>query len=146
MGGAVSKWPSAPTAPPPVPDRVSPEGTRGREHRWCTSDGWSLSPGSRIFPHTKKQRSGPLGVCESLSCVRLCHPMDCSPPGSSVHGDFSRQEYWSGLPVPSPGDLPDAGIEPTSPTSPTAGMFSITELPGETRKHVELFQALVQKI
>ena len=29
---------------------------------------------------------------------------------------FSRQEYWSGLPFPSPGDLPDAGIEPRSPT------------------------------
>ena len=31
---------------------------------------------------------------------------------------FSRQEYWSGLPCPSPGDLPDPGIEPTSLTSP----------------------------
>ena len=29
---------------------------------------------------------------------------------------FSRQDYWSGLPVPSPGDLPDSGIEPRSPT------------------------------
>ena len=29
---------------------------------------------------------------------------------------FSRQEYWSGLPLPSPGDLPDPGIEPRSPT------------------------------
>ena len=29
--------------------------------------------------------------------------------------DFSRQEYWSGLPFPSPGDLPDQGIEPGSP-------------------------------
>ena len=29
---------------------------------------------------------------------------------------FSRQEYWSGLPFPSPGDLPDPGIEPQSPT------------------------------
>jgi len=28
---------------------------------------------------------------------------------------FSRQEYWSGLPFPSPGDLPDQGIEPRSP-------------------------------
>ena len=28
---------------------------------------------------------------------------------------FSRQEYWSGLPFPSPGDLPDSGIEPGSP-------------------------------
>ena len=38
----------------------------------------------------------------------------CSPPGSSVHG-FSRQEYWSGLPFPSPGDLPNPGIRPASP-------------------------------
>ena len=29
--------------------------------------------------------------------------------------EFSRQEYWSGLPIPSPGDLPDRGIEPRSP-------------------------------
>ena len=29
--------------------------------------------------------------------------------------EFSRQEYWSGLPFPSPGDLPDPGIEPGSP-------------------------------
>ena len=28
---------------------------------------------------------------------------------------FSRQEYWSGVPLPSPGDLPDPGIEPGSP-------------------------------
>ena len=46
--------------------------------------------------------------------LTLCHPMDCSPPGSSVHG-FSRQEYWSGLPCPPPGDLPDQGIESGSP-------------------------------
>ena len=35
----------------------------------------------------------------------------CDPPGSSV----LRQEYWSGLPFPFPGDLPDLGIEPGSP-------------------------------
>ena len=33
------------------------------------------------------------------SCPTLSDPMDCSLPGSSVHG-FSRQEYWSGLPLP----------------------------------------------
>ena len=48
------------------------------------------------------------------SCPTLCDPMDCSPPGSSVHG-FSRQGYWSGLSFPSPGDLPDPGMEPSSP-------------------------------
>src|SRR5574337_609497 len=35
------------------------------------------------------------------SCPTLCDPMDCSLPGSSTHG-FSRQEYWSGVPLPSP--------------------------------------------
>ena len=44
----------------------------------------------------------------------LCDPVDCSPPGSFVHG-FSRQECWSGWPFPSPGDLPDSGIKPGSP-------------------------------
>ena len=35
------------------------------------------------------------------SCPTLSDPMDCSPPVSFVHG-FSRQEYWSGVPLPSP--------------------------------------------
>ena len=44
---------------------------------------------------------------------------------------FSRQEYWSGLPFPSPGDLPDPGIEPMSLTCPAlAGGFFTTEPPG----------------
>ena len=40
--------------------------------------------------------------------------MDCGSPVSSAHG-ISRQEYWSELPFPSPGDLPNPGIEPGSP-------------------------------
>ena len=57
------------------------------------------------------------------SCSALCNPMDCSRPGSSVHG-FSRQEYWSGL----PGDLPDPGIKPVSLMSPVkASEFFTTE-------------------
>ena len=48
------------------------------------------------------------------SCPTLCDPMDCSPPGSSIHGIF-KQEYWSRLPFPSPGNLPDPGIKPRSP-------------------------------
>ena len=42
---------------------------------------------------------------------------------------FSRQEYWSGLPFPSPGDLPDAGIEPQSPALRADTLLS--EPPGE---------------
>ena len=48
------------------------------------------------------------------SCLTLCDPMDCSLPGSSIMG-FPRQEYWNGLPFPSPGNLPNPGIEPESP-------------------------------
>ena len=54
--------------------------------------------------------------------------MDCGPPGSSVHG-FSRQEYWSGLPFPSPGDLPDPGMEPGS--SELGADLLISEPPGK---------------
>ena len=43
--------------------------------------------------------------------------MDCSPPGSSVHG-ISKQEYWSGLPFSTPGDLPNPGIQLASLKSP----------------------------
>ena len=39
------------------------------------------------------------------SCPTLGDPMDCSPPGFSIHG-ISRQEYWSGVPSPFPGDQP----------------------------------------
>ena len=38
--------------------------------------------------------------------LTLCNLMNCSPAGSS------RQEYWSGLPCPSPGDVPDTGLKP----------------------------------
>ena len=56
-------------------------------------------------------------VCVCLhaqSCPTLCYPIEYNPPGSSVHG-ISQQEYWNGLQFPSLEDLPDPGIEPTSP-------------------------------
>ena len=55
-------------------------------------------------------------VLVTQSCLTLCNPMDLAhqaPPSM----EYSRQEYWSGLPFPSPGDLPDPGIEPGSPGS-----------------------------
>ena len=69
----------------------------------------------------------------------LCGRMDCSPPGSSgeiLQGfstmGFSRQEYWSGWPFPSPGDLPDPGTEPASLTSPAlVGKFLPLAPPGK---------------
>ena len=49
--------------------------------------------------------------------------MGCSPPGSSVHGIL---QAGSGLSDPPPGDLPDPGIEPTSPSPTLAGGFVTT--------------------
>ena len=52
---------------------------------------------------------------KSLSRVRLfATPWTVAYQASPSMG-FSRQEYWSGLPFPSPGNLPDPGIEPSSP-------------------------------
>ena len=48
------------------------------------------------------------------SSSTLCDPIDCSPPGSSVHGILQARN-WSGFPCPPPGDLPDPGVELTSP-------------------------------
>ena len=61
-----------------------------------------------------------------LSHPTLCKPMDCRPSTFSAM-EFSRQEYWSGLPFPTPGDLPDPGIEPVSlaSTAWASGFFTI---------------------
>ena len=76
-----------------------------------------LCIGRQIVNHwtTRKVPGHHLLICcwvhvKSLQlCLTLCDPMDCSPPGSCVHG-ISRQEYWSGLPCPPPGELPNPGI------------------------------------
>ena len=47
----------------------------------------------------------------------------------SLSMGFSRQEYWSGLSLPAPGDLPSPGMEPMSPA--LAGRFFTTETPGK---------------
>ena len=59
---------------------------------------------------------------------------DSATPGTAalqapLSMGFPRQEYWSGLPFPSSGDLPDPGIEPASPA--LVGRFFITEPPGK---------------
>ena len=48
-------------------------------------------------------------------CLTLCDPMDCIAYQALQSMEFSRQEYWSGLPFLSPGNLPNPGIEPRSP-------------------------------
>ena len=67
-------------------------------------------------------------VLFAQSCPTLCDPLDvaCQDPLSM---GFPGQEYWSGLPFPPPGNLPDPGIEPTSPVSPTLQANSLPTEP-----------------
>ena len=66
-------------------------------------------------------------------CLTLCNPMNCQ---ASLSMGFFRKEYWSRLPFPYPGDLPNPGIEPGSPASQADSLP--TELQGspiENRPH-----------
>ena len=65
------------------------------------------------------------------SCLTLCDPVDCSPPGCSVLG-ISQDRILEWVPFPPAGDPPDPGIESVSLMSPTlAGRFFTTEPPGK---------------
>ena len=64
--------------------------------------------------------------CSSLSCVRLFATPWTLAHQVSLSMGFARQEYWSGLPFPSPGDLPDPGIKPMPPASPGLASWFLT--------------------
>ena len=69
-------------------------------------------------------------VC-AQSCPTLSNPIGCTLPSPSVV-EFSRQEYWRGLPFPTSRDFPHPGIEPTSlASSVLAGKFSTNVPPGK---------------
>ena len=68
---------------------------------------------SKVFPQEGRKRGGDSLVAKS--CPTLATPWTVAHQAPLSMG-FSRQEYLSGLPFPSPGDLPNPGIEPRSPT------------------------------
>ena len=68
-------------------------------------------------------------IVKSLSCVRLFVTLWAVAYLASLSMGFSRQEYWSRLPFPSPGELPDPGIEPGSPALEADALTS--EPPGK---------------
>ena len=75
-------------------------------------------------PDIKSAQSDLISEVKSLSCVQLF-----ATPWTVAHQappsmEFSRQQYWSGLPFPSPGYLPDQGIEPRSPTLQADALLS----------------------
>ena len=71
-------------------------------------------------------------VLSHSSCVRLIATPWTVARQAPLSMGFSSQEYWNGLPFPSPGDLPDPGIEPTSPA--LAGGFFTPEPLGKTNE------------
>ena len=64
-------------------------------------------------------------------CLTLCDLMDYIASQASLSMEFSRQEYWSALPFPSPGDFPDPGIEPRPPA------LQADALPSEPKSSVK---------
>ena len=79
-------------------------------------------------------------VAKSCSTLATSWTVACHPP---PWGSF-RQEYWSGLPFPSPGDLSDPGIEPRSPALQADSLMSELQGKPETltwnRKHIQVLE------
>ena len=89
-----------------------------------------------VHPHTTQAHLPPslllssfcasshLPVISHFSHVRLCETLWTVAHQAPLTMEFSRREYWSGLPRPSPGDLPDPGIKSASLTSLALTFFT----------------------
>ena len=72
-------------------------------------------------PHTFKVKDK---VLVAQSCLTLCNPMDCSPPGSSVHGDSPGKNTGVVCHALLQGNLPNSGIKPRSPALQVDSLLS----------------------
>ena len=124
--------------------------TKGEENTWEEEKKGNTRKGKdrqKIIPKQEnRNRIVHINVCLCV-CVCMCmcvcmraHALSLSDVGffvtpwtiacqAPLSMGLSRQEYWSGLPFPTPGDLPDPGIKPTSPA--LAGKIFTTVLPGK---------------
>ena len=84
------------------PSMLQSMGSQRVGHDWVTELNWAQK--ARI-------KTVLLAVCVCAQS-RLCDPMDCRPRQAPLFTSLPRQEYWSGLPFPSLGDLPDPGLNP----------------------------------
>ena len=106
-------------------------GSQRVRHDWATKLNWNEL---NFVTHSCDQKllilssycPSEVKVLVAQLCLALCNPMTVAHK-APLPMEFSRQEYWSGF--PSPGDLPNPGIEPTSPA--LTGKFFTTELPGK---------------
>ena len=94
----------------------------------------ALQADSSLSEPSGKPPSIQFSSVQSLSHVQLFATPWTVARQAPLFMGFSRQEYWSGLPLPSPGDLPDSGMELRSPA--WAGGFFITEPPGKPEQEI----------
>ena len=106
------------------------EGWRGEEVKHHSRPrAWAVQ-GSKAGVHASEWAVEGMGPC-ALGCVCACSVTRSCLTRAPLSMEISRQDYWSRLPFPTPGDLPNPGIEPTSLVSPAlAGGFFTTESPG----------------
>ena len=112
-----------------LPHKLIQHTPKGGAH--CEEDGAGLVPGRDCRPPLDQN---PL-LCASpcvLSRVRLFATPWTVARQAPLSVGFPRQEHWSGLPFPTPGDLPDPESKPSSPASPaSAGRFFTANIPWE---------------
>ena len=108
---------------------------------WSKGDGGGLDGSGR--DDQGQTLGGGGGGVVAKSCPTLATPWTVARQASLSMG-FSRQEYWSGLPFPSPGDLPDSGIKPGSPAVQADSL--LTELQGKPPDSGYFFLIEVQLI
>ena len=103
---------------------------------------WVPLPSTGNYHHIVNQ------LCAVLSCfshVQLCATQWTTARQAPLFMGFSRQEYWSGLPCPPPGDIPDPGIKPASLRSPAlAGEVFTTSAPQPTPREALISHAPIQ--
>ena len=128
----------------------------------CCGSGWHAQFGGLCGPRSP-QLSRPGSLCSDLviliahahtfrkgwfmrfcvwvlSHAQLCATLWTVAPPAPLSLGFPRQEHWSGLPFPPPGNLPDPGIGPASLVSPAlAGGFFTTEPPGNLEGMLSFF-------
>ena len=108
----------------------SPWGRKETDRTWRLNNYNTVKRSNVPSDSTTTLREGGGGAA-AKSCPTLVTPrtVACQAP---LPMGFSRQEYWSGLPFPSPGDRPDPGIEPRSPALQADSLP--TELQGKPQR------------
>ena len=113
-----------PCKTPRVPQEQKLQGFWGLSFQFSHS-GWNAPIQKRYFNVKACVHAKLLQLCPTN-----CNPMDCSCQGP-LPVEFSRQEYWSGLPCPLLGDLPNPGIKPRSPALQADSLLNLSEPSGK---------------